>query len=151
MAIIISGCIICRQIWSVRGTNCHSASASTNRARATVVALTQALRRLQKEQETGGHHGFSPVPFMNLICSMLGMWELFGIYLPDQNVDVILGATIVGDREDAGAHGDLIACLDEPRAQQVVASCCLIRITLQYPKQYKISIIRPSPNLIIIR
>jgi hypothetical protein len=27
----------------------------------------------------------------------------------------------------------------------------LIRITLQYPKQYKISIIRPFPNLIIIR
>jgi hypothetical protein len=38
-------------------------------------------------------------------------------HLPDQNIDVILGAPIVGDREDAGAHGDLIVYLDESGAQ----------------------------------
>lgn len=60
---------------------------------------------------------------------------LFGVYLPDQDVDVILGAAVVGDREDAGAHGDLVVYLDEPRAQQVVASCCLVGIALQYPSE----------------
>jgi hypothetical protein len=54
------------------------------------------------------------------------------IYLPDQNIDIILGATIVGNREDAGAHGYLVVCLYESRAEQVVAPCCLIRIALQY-------------------
>jgi len=35
-------------------------------------------------------------------------------HLPDQDADIILGARIVRDGEDARPHGDLIVDLNEP-------------------------------------
>lgn len=57
-------------------------------------------------------------------------------YLPDQNTDIKLGSTVVGDGIDAGTHCNVVVYLDEPGAQQVVTPCRLICIALHQIKLY---------------
>lgn len=51
--------------------------------------------------------------------------------LPNQDANVVLGATVPRDWGDACPHGYVTVDLNETWAQKVVASRCLIRVTLQ--------------------
>lgn len=54
---------------------------------------------------------------MNLVCVLFGCELMLCIfYLPNQNIEVILCATIGGDWGQATSDGDLIVCLDKPCA-----------------------------------
>lgn len=69
----------------------------------------------------------------NLSCDCMrvmggGLWSYY--YLPNENPNIILRATIARDWKYACPHCHLTIDLNEPWAQQVVASCCLICITL---------------------
>ena len=59
----------------------------------------------------------------------------FGLYLPNKYTDIVLRTAVVGEGEDAGAHCDFVADLNESCAEQVVAPCCLISIALMIQRE----------------
>lgn len=58
-------------------------------------------------------------------------WSWFGIYLPNKNTNIILGISVGRHRGDTCTHCYFAVDLNEPWAQQIVATRRLICITLQ--------------------
>lgn len=67
--------------------------------------------------------------FSIFLCTFFFIW-VFCFYLPHKYTDIILGATIARDWEDAGPHCYFTVDLNEARAKEIVATCGLISITL---------------------
>lgn len=65
-------------------------------------------------------------------AARLGLgFRFLAYHLPDEDADVVLGAVVGGDGEDAGAHGYLPVDLDEPGAEKVVAASRLVCVALE--------------------